>query len=407
MLPSLFSAQTSHFTLNKLAWRNLWRHRRRTLLLVVVVAYATIVTLFFWGMTDGFGESIMSNYSRYLAAPITVTSTTYHTDPDPQNALPELNVQQLDQAAPRIEFAPLLRSPYRTQAADGRGILPAKEAKFGDFQQKISSGRMFENANEIVLGADLAKQLNVRLGERIVLDSSSPEGPQTAGLTVTGFLRTGLAMIDERTALMHLDTARKLTGVTTATSLNIFAERGQEVKKAKELQAFLPAGVTAYPISEKLGPMGREIQNGRAQMVPIGVLLSIFAALAVASTVLVSVLERTREFGVMMSLGLSQNQLVWLIMAEAFLATLLGWLIGLVLGFALTISFAHWNILGPLFAMGDAFKGLGIGDEIYTASHWIYAVYAAATLLLSVIFTALVPARRIHQLSPAEAMRAH
>ena len=74
-------------SLARLAWRNLWRQRRRTLLLVVVVAYATLAIVFFWGFVDGFLDSIMNAQGRLIAAPVLITTERYHGDPDPSNAM--------------------------------------------------------------------------------------------------------------------------------------------------------------------------------------------------------------------------------------------------------------------------------------------------------------------------------
>ena len=118
--------------LAKLAWRNLFRQRRRTTILVIVVAYATLAIIFFWGFTDGFLNSTINGQARFLNAPALITTPTYFADPDPENALPDLNfleestsIRLVQTAAPRLDFPGLIRSPYATQGVQVRGVDPA------------------------------------------------------------------------------------------------------------------------------------------------------------------------------------------------------------------------------------------------------------------------------------------
>ncbi len=164
-------------SISKLAWRNLWRHKRRTQLLLAVVAYATIAIIFFWSFYDGFVNVLLGGQARYLSAPVMVQAETYRTDPDPENSLPNLafvgaltQTEGVRGAAPRLEFQALLRSPHRTLGGQVRGIDPALEGQVSDISGDIGEGRMVENPGELVLGKTLAEDLDVRVGERLALD---------------------------------------------------------------------------------------------------------------------------------------------------------------------------------------------------------------------------------------------
>lgn len=406
--PATKEARTN--PLVRLAWRNIWRQRRRTVLLLVVVAYATLATVFFWGFMDGYAESILGSQARLLLAPVLVTTPAYQDDPDPANALPSLEFLaelQGATAAPRLDFFALLRSPYTSQGAPVRGIDPGLEPAVSAIPAHVTEGRMLTGPGEVVLGKTLAKELDVRLGERLAIDVSALAGPQAVGLVVVGLIDSGLAAIDAATVLVHLDDARWLTGVTTATAVAFDAPRGQESAVAVRLQEHLPPGVQAYSLMQLLGDAVRfEIEGSRLSMVPIGLLFAVFAALAVTSTVLVSVMERTRELGMMAAIGLSPKQLSRMVVIEAVLVTAAGWLVGLVLGYLLVWIFGTWNILGPLFAgVGDAFAQLGLPAELYTTASPSYALYALATVAFAAAFALLIPARHVSRLNPVEAMR--
>ena len=110
----------------RLAWRNLWRHKRRTQLLLAVVAYATVAIIFFWGFYDGFVNVLLGGQARYLSAPVMVQTEAYRTDPDPENSLPTLDFEhtltQVEGArgfAPRLEFQALLAFPLPHPGCSG------------------------------------------------------------------------------------------------------------------------------------------------------------------------------------------------------------------------------------------------------------------------------------------------
>ncbi|GIW36009.1 MAG: ABC transporter permease [Meiothermus sp.] len=399
--------------LTRLAWRNIWRHRRRTLLLVLVVAYATVATILFWGVQDGFTQSVQLGNARFLSAPALITTEQYFEDPDPEQGLPSLDflaqVQSqpgVNTAAPRLEFPTLIRSAYTADAARARGVDPALEAKVSSIPTAITTGRMLEQPGEVVLGQQLAERLDVRLGERVVLDTSALAGPQALGLQVVGLVKSGIAPVDRGTVLVHLQDARVLTGLQTATGVALDVTRGQEARIAEALQPVLPQSIRAYDLTKLLGGLSSAIGTKQNSTFFIGMIFSLFAALAVTSTVLVSVLERTRELGVMGAIGMNPPRLAAMVTLETVLATSIGWGVGLVLGYALNFWMSTQNVLGPVFASyGAAWEILGTGGEIYTAQSPLYALYAALTIVLAAFFSILIPARRVLALHPAEAMR--
>jgi len=399
--------------LPRLAWRNLWRHRRRTWLLVLVVAYATITTILFWGVQDGFTQSVQVGNARFLSAPALITTPQYFEDPDPEQGLPSLDFLPrveaqpgVKAAAPRLEFPALIRSAYTADAVRARGVDPLLEARVSNLPGAIAQGRMLEQPGEVVLGQQLAERLDVRLGERVVLDTSALAGPQALGLRVVGLVASGIAPVDRGTVLVHIQDARVLTGLQTATGVALDVTRGQEARIAEALQPVLPENLRAYDLTQLLGGLSSAIGTKQSSTFLIGMIFSLFAALAVTSTVLVSVLERTREFGMMGAIGMTPPRLAAMVTLETVFATSLGWALGLVLGYALNYWMATQNVLGPVFASyGAAWEILGTGGEIYTAQSPLYALYAALTIALAALFSILIPARRVLALNPAEAMR--
>lgn len=404
-------------SISKLAWRNLWRHKRRTQLLLAVVTYATVAIIFFWGYYDGFVGVLLGGQARYLNAPVMVQIESYRTDPDPENRLPTLDfahallgVEGVRGIAPRLEFQALLRSPYRTLGSPIRGIDPTLEPQVSNLPGDIGEGRMIENPGELVLGIDLAENLDVRVGERLALDVQSLAGSQGTGLQVVGIIDSNINPVDEGVVLVHLEDARRLTGVDTATGVALDVRQGAEKEVAEALNAAsLPQNVTAYPITELLGGLMATLESERAQMIPIVLMIALFAAVTVMSTVMVSVIERTREFGVITSLGLDQGQLARMVTLEAIYTTLIGFVIGAVLGYGLNALVSATNLMGPFINTfyGAYLSGLALSDRFVFASSLGYLAWAAVTILLAAILAITVPGKRVRNLNPAEAMRAN
>ena len=138
----------------------------------------------------------------------------------------------------------------------------------------------------------------------------------------------------------------------------------------------------------------------------LALIVYIFAALAVTTTIVVSVMERTRELGVIAALGLAPKRLGALVTLEALFSCLLGWLGGLVAGYSTAWMLASYNILGPLFAtMSAGVPAAGLSEEVYGAVRASYVAYSAMVVAVAVVLTALLPGRRAARLRPAEAMR--
>ena len=397
----------------KLAWRNLWRHRTRTVLLILVVAYATFTVAFLWSFNNGANTSAVRANANYISAPVRVSTEDWAFDPDPEYALASLEfVERLQQlprveaAVPRLGFPALVRSAYASQGVLARGVDPQGEPRVSKLHQVVAEGRWLQGPGEVVLGFKLAQRIDARIGERIVLDVAALAGPQAAGLTVVGLLRAYIPPLDEGAVLVSLQQARTLTGVETATEVALKVPWGREAAVASAARSVLPEGTQADGIWDLLGAIKTDIELENRFMPLFGLLFSLVGAFAVTSAVFVSVIERTREFGITAALGLPPRALALMVTLESIFTAALGWLVGLVVSYALIWYFATHNVLGPLFReLLEAFPAVGITSEIYTDLDPVYALYATITIVLAGLFAALVPARRVLNLKPAQAMK--
>ncbi len=400
-------------TTARLAWRNIWRHRQRTYLLAAVVAYATVATIFYWSLVDGYMLSVLEAHARYVLAPVTVARTAWFADPDPENgmtdterALAALASADSPPYAPRLRFAGLLTSPYLSETAFLRGVDPFAETAVSRVPARVGEGRWLTASGEVVLGYKLAKRLDVRLGERLVVSTAALAGPRSLGLEVVGLTHARVSTVDNSGVYLHIDDARYLTGLPGATHLAVNAPLGREQALARRLAKALPASLTAKPVWDLVGPIKTDVEAAKKLSLPIGLLLAIFAALAVTSTLIVSVLERTREFGVILALGMNSGNLGWMIVLEAAFATAVGWLLGLLLGYVLIYYTSTHNVLGPFFQLyGEAWSEAGFAEEFYTFLSPLYVLYSLITVIVSALAAFFFPALRARRLQAAAALR--
>jgi ABC-type antimicrobial peptide transport system permease subunit len=156
-----------------------------------------------------------------------------------------------------------------------------------------------------------------------------------------------------------------------------------------------------------LGAIRKDIEANRYTSIPIIFIFSLVAAAAVTSTAVVSVIERTREFGMISAVGLAPARLATVVIFESIITSLIGWVVGLAGGYATIAVLARVNVIGGLLGStySRAFTSLPLTDEIYAAVHPVYALYASLTVGIAALLALLIPARRVRRLRPAQAMR--
>lgn len=398
---------------SRLAWRNLWRHRSRTWLLGLVTAYATLAMVCFWSFLDGVFESLAQSYAAVMAAPVRLAHPAWFEDPDPENALSGQELAQIAASlgdgyrlVPRLEFPALARSGEVSQGIMARGVDPALEPLVSGLPQKVVEGGWLAGPGQVVLGVGLARMLDTGLGGELKLYTMVGQEVSSRGFRVVGLVDSGLAPYDEALLLISLQEARALLQTTGATQVEVAAGRGREAAVARAIKPLLPLGVEVRPVEDLMGIMKTDMAYHRLVYQLMGWLIALLVTFAVTSTVWVSVLERTREFGLLAALGVAPRSLAGLVVLEAMFATALGALLGLVAAYGLIAYLATHNVLGPLLGLsGEYFSQYGLTQEIYTAVKPAYALYALGVVGLAGLLSMLLPARRVAQLEPVRSMR--
>lgn len=405
----------------RMAWRNLWRHRTRTLIMLSAVALTYALGLLAMSIGDDGHERMLREAITAAGGDVLVHRKGYW-DTRASDAVIDgadsllAAVTRLDgvaAAVPRVIVTALVSTSVGTRAALLQGIDPEREAAIKDPAEDLSSGTFLEGARDpIVLGAHLAEKLELRLGDRVVITTTRPDGEVTRALFhLTGIITTGTRQLDELIAYTTLPAARAALGMEDQlTQIGVIAANGDASTLATRLRAGLDAGAHDLEVlswQDAVPEMVGFIQLDDAFGYIYLAVILLVVLFSITNTFLMAVMERVRELGLLSALGMNGRRISSLLMWETVLLTVLAMVVGLGLGLAGHLAVDHWGIsiasygLDEIEVSGIDFSKMVIRSAI-NPFKWLIASVAVGG---ATIASALYPAFRASRLAPSEAMR--
>ncbi len=413
----------------QLAWRNLWRNPRRTFISVTAIALGYAMLLLFACLLHGLSQQMIDNGTRMGLSHMQVHAPGYYPDRSLYHTLGGRTGTELDDllttltthpqvlaAAPRVYGYGLVSGGEYSAGADLLGIDPVREQQISSFHTRLAKGRFLNqqaknNANEVVLGEKLANTIAAKLGSEIILLTQAADGSIGNDLyTVVGILRTGSEAIDRGTVLMPLGATQELlslaanriheVGVLTRTA---DVASGVASRLESQIGVTLPIRVRAWP---ELSPtLADYVQMSEGSNTFLFSIVFLVAIIGVMNTMLMAVFERTREYGVLMALGLRPMYMTLLVMLEASLLAGVSVALGAGFGGPLVWYLQAYG-LDLRTIMGELSVAGVVIDPIWYGRHdFIIYIQAAVGLALVALVSALYPAIRVARLQPVEAMR--
>jgi len=401
-------------TLRRMAWRNLWRHKQRTILMIATVAMGSLVILVLFGLSDGVIGSMTATQVDWNQGSFQVRSDSYADDPLIENGLSPDQVTAATEAlanmqtagiTPRMETYGMIRTSYGAGGVSLRGIDPVQESTVTHLDELVVEGSYLDGQGQILLSTYMAEDLDIRLGERVVILAITKSGTESQAFRVTGLYEA--ASFDlEQVAMVSIEDARSLTGIAGATHLAVSLSRGtsanRSVTEAKALLADQSGVVVADYFD--LNPFARfMIAGATIKMIPFVLMISLMAGFGVANTSFYSVLERTREFGVMTAVGMSSKLLAQLILLESTMVAAIGFIVGGGLGYWGVLYLSRTGV--SLAFLSDISKNVGLPKVIYASTSGWYIVAAFSVVVFTALTAAWYPARRVNRLDPVAAIR--
>jgi putative ABC transport system permease protein len=400
----------------ELAWRNLWRQPKRTLLTVAAIAFAALVMVFLLAFQVGTYAIMEENTLSLFDGDAQVQQPGYLDDPGIRKsfateplAASVARVPGVDAVAARAQTYALLSKDQRSLAALIVGVEPKREARVSRVATMVRDGRYLEtgDAAEMVLGDALARNLGIKVGDRVTMLGMGRDGSVAADvLTVAGVFSTGVNELDRNLAEMPL------------------ARFGADFAMPGQAHAIVISGTTLANIDDALPALRNiatkhnltvrdwgELEPGLKNAIRLDASTSLlwYVALIVVvvaillNTLLMSVLERTREFGVLLALGMrpaAAGRMVWI---EIMLLLA----IGLAAGIAVGAAAAGWfEVHGLPLPGGDGvFAQWGLPGRIYPHLNWFSLFAGPAAIAVLTAAAGLFPYLRLRRLDPVTAMR--
>ena len=403
----------------RLAWRNLWRNKRRTWLTTMAMIFSNILLVFMISLQFGSYEMMINNTLQAFSGHIQVQHLGYNDNPKLRKSIPAIAplADGLRQSAPDTRIAAraatfaLVSSDQRSLGVQIIGVEPEFEPGVSTLPGLVKEGRFLKSSDvaEIVIGRVLARNLKVSVGDELTLLGGGRDGSFAAGVvTISGIFSSGSSDMDRNMAEVPLTYFQEIFamrdhGNSIVIAVNelsdvstTFAKIKSEIRGRDNLMAL------DWP---QLHPgLKQAIQADLSSAWFMYGLLIILVAFSVLNTQLMSVLERTREFGVITALGIKPRKLASLVMLETALMALMGLVIGVAIG---------WMIAMVLNTTGFHYPGLedmavkfNLPDRIYPSVTFFSMILGPGIVFLFSLLAAVYPSLRLFRLHPVEAMRA-
>lgn len=407
-----------------LAWRNLWRHKRRTWLTVGAMIFCNILLVFLISLQLGSYQMMIDNTLSAFSGHIQVQHRNYNEEQKIHQSVPD--VAQLAQqvraelgletvAARGIAFA-LASSEERSFGIQLAGVQPEFEPRVSTFPGLVKQGRYLSDsgAAEIVIGAVLAQNLKVTVGDELTFLGSGLDGSFAAGVaTIVGIVETGFTEVDRAVAEVPLGWFQDVFAMGAAghsvvvrlPNLDLVDSSTAQLRQMLAERDDLASANLAVLDWNVLEPgLQQAIKSDMASAWFMYGVLILLVAFSVLNTQLMSVLERTREFGVMLALGTRPGRLARLVGLETFVMSALGLAIGVLLGGLLSLYLSYVGFYYP--GMEEMAAKFNLPERMYPQISVLSLLWGPVTVFGGAMLAAIYPATRLFSLHPVAAMRA-
>ena len=405
----------------KLAWRNMWRNWRRTMISAIAIVLSMFLLILFQAVMDGMDQTVYGNTVRLYGGNVLIHAPGYR---EKASRLPMLPVADVDAilaavrtqpnvaaASRRINTGGLISNRDKSNAVNITAIEPDIEAPISLAAENMRAGRFLtsEDGDNIVIGQALADHLRVTVGDRVsLLGRRKDESMRQRSMTVVGIFDLGLGEAEKGLVFINLPTAQTLYNLRgEVTEIAVILE------KIGEENALINTIAPEFPNHEvdsiyTLRPEFRDALNiDRVIGLLLGGILMMMGAVGILNLMLMAVFERTREMGVLAAMGLTGGQVMGLFVLEGSFIGLLGAVVGCLISWLLITWIGRTGIdlssmYGDLSDYGDLYALMG--THLYPAiSGKIIILYGVAAAVIGAL-AALFPAWQASRREPAESL---
>ena len=408
------------FDLVPIAWRNVGRNKRRTLLSALAVAFAVAILVFSMALQQGSYADMINN---------TVHARTGHLQIQHKDYWPKMNLSRrlmnpdellsavdalagVVACAPRIQAGALASTETRTFGAFLQGVDPTRERELSTLASLVREGEFLarDDVDGALVGTVLARNLGAGIGDEIVLIGQGADGSLAAvKFTIRGLLGTGIAEMDRTIVAAHIHAVGEAYSLYGAVSeiailLDRDSQRPEVTEALTNLLHRLGRKEVVLPWTTLMPGVEESIKLDWYSGQIIYLVLVLVVGFGIANTFLMAYLERIHEFGVLLSLGMKPRQVGVLVYAESVLLTLCGIAVGLVVG-SLFVLYFHQTGIDFGEASQELMAEYGMSSVVHPILSSLVIGRSCLIVLVVSLLLAVYPAYRASRLEPVEALQ--
>lgn len=399
----------------KVSWRNIWRNRKRSIIIILAVTIGLSAGIFLMAFYNGMMEQRVNTAIQHEISHIQVHHPSFCKEYDIsfylQNGpaiLEQVNTQAGTQAAAgRFIIKGMIASAAGNSGITINGIIPEQEKRVTGLPGKIKEGDYFSTQinNELLIGEKLLKKLKLKLRSKVILTFQDKEGNiASAAFRIKGIFKTSNTPYDESNVFVKTEDVDSLAGLDgQLNEIAILLRSGQLLEEAQTSLS------RAYPSAEIKNWMEIAPEIGLTVAVAdqmafifMGIIL-LALSFGIINTMMMSVLERTREIGMLLALGMNKPRVFKMILLETVYLVMAGCPGGIAIAFtAIAVS----NKTGIRFKkLEDVYASFGYSDMIYPAITGRQFGIIMALVVITAVVSALFPAWKALRLNPAHSIR--
>jgi ABC-type lipoprotein release transport system permease subunit len=401
----------------RLAWRNIWRHKRRTLIVVVSIGFTLAMMMLYDGLITGFQDAIYGNAIKVLGGNLQIHANGY-SDQEVENPIIPLADDQAVIAA--VEALPRVTAVSRRIVTGGLasdrvgayalkiiGIEPEKESKVSLLAKHVADGRYLQSDDQdvVFIGKGLADEMEVSVGDRITLvGGAMHEQMRRRTMTVVGIYDVGMPDVEKQSVYISLGEAQDIYGLDgQSTEVMVTLDKIGDEKSV--MNALKPA-LANYEMSSwqtSFPDLERALSTKSGAMNVFAIIILVISGIGIMNLLLMAVFERTREIGVLGALGMKPRQISILFLLEGAMMGLVGLVVGVGLGLLVNawlgkvgMDFSQYSTITSYMALvtGKVYPSLGLEK----------LPMRGLTVVIIAVLASLYPAREASLHEPATAL---
>jgi putative ABC transport system permease protein len=405
-----------------MAWRNIWRNPRRSILTICAIAFASLLLVFMLSWQFGSYDTMINASVKISSGHIQVQAKDYQDKRDIWMVVrdpAEIDgfLDQIPEVAAytsRTNAFSLVSSKERTYGVLVVGIDPSNEAKVSTLKKIIRQGEYLSSSDRdyALIGQLLAKNLRVDVGDELVILGQGLDGSVAATVVqIKGIYNSGQDEFDRNTLHIPLKYFQEVYFMDGA--VHEVVVLGKSLKYVQEIKRELASEIAHIDEDDRLVVLDwMQLMPGLIQAIKMDlisgfifyIILIVVVAFSILNTFLMAIFERTREFGVLLAVGTTPGRLAKLLLLESSTITLIGIVFGIILGSLVTWYFQAHGIL--ISGASELMRRYGLPERMYPQLSLLSIAVGAGIVLVITILTALYPALKARRLRPVEAMMA-